>query len=603
MNQATTAAHNPVIAVRSQQPSVRLLSREGILCAVIVCVCLLLIWPVAEVGINDDWVYTITTFDLARTDHFIFHGWASPMLGWQALWGALFAKLFGATFTAVRLSTVPVAAAIVLLYHAILRRFGLNAAHATFGTLVLALSPVFLPLSASFMTDVPALFPLLLCIYLCQLALASSTDSKTIAWLTAAALSNIAFGTVRQIAWLGVLVIVPCAVWLLRRRRNVLPLGIVLWLIGVLCIWLMTRWFSHQPFTAPEKLLPGQLHFHLVGKVLVQIADAVMTTLLLLVPILTMGFPSLWPIRQPTLIRAAITLVVVVALLVIFHHNGEAHLLEFPWLGNTFGHKGILQDGLFGSNPDMSTGTQNLLFFAVVLSVFAAMEAVLAYRKRPVVPPSSTPYATSWTDISVLLLPFLACYCALLLPRAAFFVLFDRYLLEVVAVLLVYVLLWHQQHAGPRVPLLSSIILAVVALLTVADTHDLFIAYRAEVRLAQELEADGIPRDEIRGGFAFDATTQTQAWGYLNDPRILNPPSAYHPIPEPPTFKRDGVACFYPIQRYLPALHPRYLITVELTPCVAPTDFPPQTFRAWLPPTHRALIVGRLLPPQDPTQP
>ena len=161
----------PTTGARRTAESPRLFSRDALLCVAVFCACMLLIWPKAEVGVNDDWVYTITALDFLRTGHFIFHGWASPMLGWQAMWGALFAKLFGATFTAVRLSTVPVAAANVLLYHAILRRFGLNPAHATFGTLVLALSPVFLPLSASFMTDVPAVFAILVCLYLCQLSL------------------------------------------------------------------------------------------------------------------------------------------------------------------------------------------------------------------------------------------------------------------------------------------------------------------------------------------------------------------------------------------------------------------------------------------------
>ena len=47
---------------------------------------------------------------------------------------------------------------------------------------------------------------------------ASQTDRSMLAWLAFAALSNALDGNVRQFVWLGVLVMVPCAIWLLRRR-------------------------------------------------------------------------------------------------------------------------------------------------------------------------------------------------------------------------------------------------------------------------------------------------------------------------------------------------------------------------------------------------
>lgn len=603
MNPKTTAVPDPITNTRPQQAAPSLFSREALLCVAIFCACLLLVWPVAEVGVNDDWVYTITTLDFARTGHFIFHGWASPMLGWQAMWGALFSKLFGPTYTAVRLSTIPVAAFTVLLYHAILRRFGLNPAHATFGTLALALSPVFLPLSASFMTDVPAILPIFLCLYCCQLAVTARTDTKTVLWLTAAALSNLALGTVRQIAWLGVLVMVPGCVWLLRRRRYVVPAGIALWLAGALCIHFLMSWFNRQPFTAPEKLVPGKVGAYLIPVVTQQAWRGLMTMLLLVLPVLTIGLSCLSWKRRGTKIRAASLLVVLAIAFLWLRRLGQAHTLFAPWLGNTVGPRGILQDGLFGSNPVMPTRWQMLLFIILVASAFASVEAFLACRRRPASTTHAQEQITSWKSMSVLLLPFVFCYCALLLPRAAFFVLFDRYLLEIIAVLIIYALRWHQVNISPRIPLLSSVLLALVAFLTVADTHDLFATYRAEVRVADELQAAGIPRTEIRGGFAYDFATETYARGYVNDPRLLNPPGAYHFIPPQKPWKLDGVYCDYPIQQYVPALHIRYVLSPELTPCLAPSQFPAQTFRAWLPPLRREIYAGIQRPPPDTPNP
>src|ERR1700755_413304 len=71
----------------------RLLSRDGLLCAVLVMLCLVAAWPFAEIGINDDWSYILTTQTFVQTHHFIYNGWATAMVGWQVLWGAVFAWL------------------------------------------------------------------------------------------------------------------------------------------------------------------------------------------------------------------------------------------------------------------------------------------------------------------------------------------------------------------------------------------------------------------------------------------------------------------------------------------------------------------------------
>lgn len=105
------------------------------------------------------------------------------------------------------------------------------------------------------------------------------------------------------------------------------------------------------------------------------------------------------------------------------------------------------------------------------------------------------------------------------------------------------------------------------------------------------------PRTEIQGGFAFDMATQVYAWGYLNDPRIAHPAGAYHPQADAPIDIRSGVFCGNPMQRYTPALHVHYVISVAPSRCLAPADFPPQTYRTWLPPTTRMVFIGKPLPP------
>ena len=138
---------------------------------------------VAQVGFIDDWSYAKTAQVFVQTGHFVYNGWATAMLGWQIVLGALFIRLFGFSFTVVRLSILLIAMAAVFLFHSILVRFGVNARNAVFGSLALGLSPIFVPLADSYMTDVPGLFAVLLCLYLCQRAVAVPSVKRTIAWL------------------------------------------------------------------------------------------------------------------------------------------------------------------------------------------------------------------------------------------------------------------------------------------------------------------------------------------------------------------------------------------------------------------------------------
>ena len=226
--------------------------RPGLICGLVVIVCILIARPFVETAILDDFSYYKTAQAFADTGHFVYNGWATAMLGWLIPWGALFLKIFGDSFVAVRLSIYPLAFGCVVLFYLCAIRFGIRTFNAVLGSLILGLSPLFLPLASCFMTDLPGLFVLLLCAYLCQRALLSSSATEAIVWLCIATATNVVGGTVRQIAWLGALAMVPSTGWLLRKRRGILPVSIVLWIASVASIFLAIRWFNHQPYSVPE---------------------------------------------------------------------------------------------------------------------------------------------------------------------------------------------------------------------------------------------------------------------------------------------------------------------------------------------------------------
>ena len=72
---------------------------DGLLCGCLIVLSVLISFPFAEMGFNDDFSYVKTAYDYARTGHLIYNGWAAPMLGWQAVWGSWFIRLFGFSFS------------------------------------------------------------------------------------------------------------------------------------------------------------------------------------------------------------------------------------------------------------------------------------------------------------------------------------------------------------------------------------------------------------------------------------------------------------------------------------------------------------------------
>src|SRR5215472_7759713 len=196
-------------------------------CALSLLFCLPLVKPWVEIGIHDEPSYVRTAQVLAQTGHVIYNGWSGPILGWHVYLGAAFIKLFGFSFTAVRLSTLPIAMLTTFLGQRTMLRCGVSQWNAALAMLTLVFTPLFLPLAFTFLTDIGGLLVIILCFYGCVRSIHEDSDTRASMWLAFAALSNALGGSIRQTCWLGLLVMIPSALFLLRRRRSVLIWGCV----------------------------------------------------------------------------------------------------------------------------------------------------------------------------------------------------------------------------------------------------------------------------------------------------------------------------------------------------------------------------------------
>jgi Dolichyl-phosphate-mannose-protein mannosyltransferase len=560
---------------------------SALLCVFALLLCSLAAYPVAEIGMNDDWSYIKSARVLAQTGHIVYNGWATAMLGWQLLLGALFIKFFGPSFTAVRASTLLVALATAFLVHRTFVRAGVSSRNATVGTLCLVLSPLFLPLALSFMTDVGGLFCIILCLYACLRTLQASTDRAQLSWLAFAALSNALGGTVRQIAWLGVLVMVPSTVWLLRRRPRVVLSGAVLYAVSAVFIFGCLRWFEQQPYSVPVSLIPGHINPEDLSRLVSLLSVSVFSCGTFLLPILLAFVPTLSKrnLRAGFLILGG-ALCLTTALFISQRHTHNFTPLLAPHPGNYVTEHGLVDTtSIKGMRPTVL----NFGFrIALTISVYVGLYSFWAflYTGRPIACIADTPPRIAGKSLLVLLVPFTVAYFPLLLPPGLTVGFFDRYLLPLLFMALVLVLRLFEDRVHPNLPLASFILTLLFAAYAVAGTHDAFSMFRAEAAAFAELRAAGIPAISIDGGFEQNGMTQIESVGYMNNGLIRVPPTVYL---APSSHLPEG--CEPQLALVTPTVIPRYSLSFDPSACGGLSRFAPVTYRNWLWPNSANIYI------------
>jgi hypothetical protein len=557
-------------------PFIRRFRLPAVSCALALLFCELISHPFAEMGICDDWSYILSAHHLATTGHIAYIGWAAAMLGWQLYLGALFIKLFGFSHSTVRMATLLVAVLTAFVLQRSIVRSLPPSRHternATIATLALVLSPLFLELSVTYMSDIYGLFAIIVCLYACLRALQASTPNRALAWLCFAVAANAIGGSARQIAWLGVLVMVPSTLWLLRAHRRILLPGLAANVAGVLFIAACMLWLRHQPHSLPS--LPVTLFSTAfpISKTIHEFGFTFLDLPFLLLPLFALFLPQL-----PKASRRVIAILSVVALVYaarIFHYRQfQLNSMLEPTQGDWVTTAGIY-NGTFlqGASPTLLHPWAQILLTVAALGGLLGLIAAFT-RPRPTSNPVSLPSAISPTQLAILLGPFTLAYLALLLPVATV-ALFDRYTLGLLLVLTVFLVRFYQDRVAPRLPSYSIALVAIMAIVGVSMTHNIFSLYRARIALAAELHSHGIPDTSIDAGWEANMATELQHVDSVNYSLTLLP--GYTPPPPPPG---PCPALWYFLS---PHVHPIYAISFDPNACYGPAPFTPIHYSRWL---------------------
>ncbi len=114
-----------------------------------------LIDPRGEFPLNDDWMYSQSVLILFRDHRLHFFDWQAAFSLTQILWGWLVSCFTGFSMTALRISVVALGGVGILLSYALFREFHKDRSVAFGAALLIAVNPLYLVWSHSFMTDIP----------------------------------------------------------------------------------------------------------------------------------------------------------------------------------------------------------------------------------------------------------------------------------------------------------------------------------------------------------------------------------------------------------------------------------------------------------------
>jgi hypothetical protein len=338
---------------------------------------------------NDDWSYSDLLWRWAENGDLRLGGWESMTLVGQLVAAWPIAKLAPRDAASLQVFTAVVGFVGALAAYGTLRRF-LDVGNALLATAVTLVSPLYAPLAASFMTDVPAFATQAICAWLGSGSLAASGRRRLV--LLVAALAVGAFGvTVREyavVAPAAVLIVCTLAAWG-RRDRGLLTASLVSGAVAVAFTVAFVAWrrswadsLSLEP-SAPSGLGDAASSF---GR---SILFTVVTLAFLVLPIF-----AFVPIR--TLIRAITSrrstfVMVVAAAIVLFIGAVTTWDWSPPLLGPYLDQRGALGN-------DILPGDRHLilpawLFDVLLLATLAAailLVGILVLRAADVISRAST---------------------------------------------------------------------------------------------------------------------------------------------------------------------------------------------------------------------
>jgi hypothetical protein len=495
-------------------------------------VAVILVNPVGDMPLNDDWSYSIPVRTLLETGQFIPGGYTSMTLIGQTLWGALFCLPFGFSHTALRISTLAAGAIALVALALLLQDAGCDRRKTIAATLMLGLNPIWLVLSVSFMTDIEfAAYSIVATALFCRYL----TTRSTVTLLAAMALA-LAAVSVRQLGLNLAMAMFAALLFESRKDKRAIvtsALGIVasVALIVGLVLWLKAR--HVLPVEATDSTDSFGRNFAsplMLGVKVEQYARGMLVHLgWFLCPVLLWRAPAM--IARYRRLRHGRAILIAAAVIGVIWFALMAAVRPMPLDWVTINENGLGPVRLHNA-PDMLPGPAPLpkAFWLLITLIAVGGATLLLLELGLIVGKLVSAWRKRQFDTAMTMRAFLLFNAAIYLAPLFLAGYFDRYLLVPTFALLALLAIEWQSDANAAVPqkarghgargfaAAAAFVLVLTSAYAVAGTHDYMSWNRARWTLLDTLRSQGVKPAQIDGGEEFNGT-------YTYDPKYVDSPS------------------------------------------------------------------------------
>jgi Dolichyl-phosphate-mannose-protein mannosyltransferase len=478
-----------------------------------------------NVPLIDDWAYAWTVEQLLQTGRFKVLDWSSTYPVSQAIWGAAWSAVLGFSFASLRISTLVLGIVCCGAVYLTIRELDASRRLAWLGAISLAVNPLFVLLSSSFMTDVPFITFTALAL-LCYVRAANRGDSRLVWW--GGAWSLAAFLT-RQVGLITPVAGLPLLLWPGEHSRNVriraaIALAVTWAVIGIALTAMrhslgttsvMTRWMwnlrvrpSNSNYLLLNMYLLVLVGFYMLPALLVRasaqrlwrrrwvVAGALVATAAFLLAVLgTIPLP-LRPDQTWNLVEVGASRVLVHGRL----PERALGWLDVPLRAVTIVSTMLLLIVLLGRRGPLAASVSFVrLAAAEYRRACSRCAKASAERRRPAGPESRTDPLRAWALGRVPLVLYVAVYLVL---TNLLWMYNDRYYLAMVPPLIALALAGCRSDGDyPRSACVAMMLFGAIA---VAGTGDA-LRFNEAVRDAwQGLVDAGVPPSQIDAGYAWN---------------------------------------------------------------------------------------------------
>ncbi len=500
------------------ESSTALLSVLGVFVAAV-----LLVNPTGEFPLNDDWAYAQNCFALACENRWFFSDWPAMTLVAHTFWGALFCKVFGCSFTVLRLSVLLFSILGLLGFQRLLQWMKLDQKSIIFYTFLLIFNPLWFSLAHTYMTDVPFLSVTIWAFYFFLRA----SETAKIQYILAATLCSVWACLIRQLGLILPLAFAAVMVWYhvvapfflkgdkVQNKQHqsitrILPYAA----LPVLICYVSIQWFEHwlnqndllpQSYSNVKSLWVGrQFDVDFYKGILMRGGIMPLTLGLFLLPVFGGR-----PIRFSFLGSHFWKLVLL--LMGIFLACG---FLYYP-TGNMFYNIGlgpVVLKGVVAHQPDSwELSPLGLTIFRLI----SALGAILLIFSTKALSDEHQHLRFMFRVSRIVLACFVVFNCVN-------WIMIDRYMLVLFPFVMVMLAAkYPANHGWP-----GWVLLGIMALFSICGTHDYFSWNRARYQGLNDLMAQGVKPSEIDGGFEYNGyhnaglqrnLSSQKSWWFVRD--------------------------------------------------------------------------------------